>query len=95
MSIKDALLAAIDSEESGGIKGRTLLQKRMYFLAVLADEDFLFYPYYYGPYSSDVADQLGALREAALVSEQSEPYPDVLGPFGEFPPLRLPTYQLR
>ena len=81
MSITDALLAAIGSEEDG-IQGRTLLQKRMYFLSVLVKEDFQFTPYYYGPYSSRVADQLGALREAAFVSEQSELY-GTSGPFGE------------
>ena len=46
MSIKDALLATIGSKECG-IRGRTLLQKRMYFLAVLVGEDFLFSPHYY------------------------------------------------
>ena len=81
MSVKDALLAAIGSEKSG-IRGRTLLQKRMYFLAVLVGEDFMFSPHYYGPYSSMVADQLGALCEAAFVSEHTEAYPELLGPFG-------------
>ena len=81
MSITDALLATIDSE-TDGIPGRTLLQKRMYFLSVLVGEDFQFTPYYYGPYSSRVTDQLGALREAAFVSEQSELY-GTSGPFGE------------
>ena len=71
MSIKDALLAVIDSDENG-IIGRTILQKKMYFLAVLTDEEFGFGPYYYGPFSSTVADQLGALCEALLVSEQVE-----------------------
>ena len=44
----------------------------MYVLAVLTDEEFGFGPYFYGPYSSTVADQLGALCEARLVSEQAE-----------------------
>ena len=71
MNIKDALLAVIGSDEDG-ISGRTILQKKMYFLAVLTSEEFGFGPYYYGPYSSTVADQLGALCEALLVSEQVE-----------------------
>ena len=45
-------------------------RKRMYFVGVLAKEDFQFAPYYYGPYSSIVADQIGALCEAGFVSEQ-------------------------
>ena len=69
MNIKDALLAVIGSGEDG-INGRTILQKKMYFLAVLTGEEFGFGPHYYGPYSSTVADQLGALCEALLVSEQ-------------------------
>ena len=81
MSVKDALLTAIGSDKSG-IRGRTLLQKRMYFLAVLVGEDFMFSPHYYGPYSSMVADQLGALCEAAFVAEQTEAYADLVGPFG-------------
>ena len=71
MSIKDALLAVIGSDENG-ISGRTILQKKMYFLAVLTGEEFGFGPYYYGPYSSTVADQLGALCEALLVKEEAE-----------------------
>lgn len=90
MSIKDALLATIDFAKPG-VQGRTLLQKRMYFLAVLVGEDFMFSPYYYGPYSSSVADHLGALCEAALVSEQAVPYAEQFGPFGE---LRRYDYRL-
>ena len=81
MSITDAVLATIDSE-TDGIPVRTLLQKRMYFLSVLVGEDFQFTPYYYGPYSSRVTHQLGALRQAAFVSEQSQLY-GTSGTFGE------------
>ena len=80
MSIMDALLATIGSE---GVKGRTLLQKKMYFLALLVKEDYRFSPYYYGPYSSVVTDRLGALCEAALVSEEAEKYPDHFSSVGE------------
>ena len=82
MNIKYAILAAIGSSDEG-IKGRTLLQKKMYFLGVLVKEDFQFSPYYYGPYSSTVSDHLGALREAGFVSEQVESYSDSHGVFGE------------
>ena len=59
----------------------------MYFIGVLAKEDFQFAPYYYGPYSSIVADQIGALCEAGFVSEQA----DMVGSFGE---LRRFDYEL-
>ena len=90
MSIMDALLATVSSEEEG-VKGRTLLQKRMYFLGLLVNEDFRFSPYYYGPYSAVVADRLGALCEAALVSEETENYPDHFNSVGE---LRRFDYRL-
>ena len=90
MSIKDALLAVISAEE-GGIKGRTLLQKKMSFVSVLVGEDFGFSPHYYGPFSSEVADQVGALREAALVAEHPVIYAALIGPFGE---LRRYDYSL-
>lgn len=86
----DALLATISSNAEG-VKGRTLLQKKMYFLAILAKENYRFAPYYYGPYSSVVTDRLGALCEAALVSEVTENYPDHFNPVGE---LRRYDYRL-
>ncbi len=82
MSVKDALLAVINADKDG-LKGRTLLQKKMYFVSVLVGEDFGFSPHFYGPYSSAIADQLGALCEAGLITEQSEMYADLVGPFGE------------
>jgi uncharacterized protein YwgA len=39
----------------GTIRGKTMLQKRMYFLSVKLDLDLRFGPHYYGPYSADVA----------------------------------------
>ena len=86
----DALLATISSDVDG-VKGRTLLQKKMYFLALLVNENYRFSPYYYGPYSSVVMDRLGALREAALVSEEVENYPDQFSSVGE---LRRFDYRL-
>ena len=83
MNIKYAILAVIGSSDEG-IRGRTLLQKKMYFLGVLVKEDLQFAPYYYGPYSSTVSDHLGALREAGFVSERVEAYSDSQGVFGEF-----------
>lgn len=90
MSIMDALLATMCSDKEG-VKGRTLLQKKMYFLALLVGENYRFSPYYYGPYSSIVADRLGALCEAALISEEAENYPDHFNSVGE---LRRFDYRL-
>ena len=90
MSINDALLALLLHDESG-TRGRTLLQKKLYFMGVLVKEDFGFLPHYYGPYSSAVADQLGVLCEAGFISEQAQSYADLIRPFGE---LRRFDYRL-
>ena len=81
MGIKDALLAALQAE-GGKIRGRTILQKRMYFLSVLVSEDFGFNPHYYGPFSSQVADELGALCDAGMIVE-SPVYLGATSLFGE------------
>lgn len=69
MTIKDAILAALREERDEKIVGRTLLQKKLYFLSVLIGEDFGFVPHYYGPYSPAVADDMGALVGAGFVDE--------------------------
>jgi uncharacterized protein YwgA len=83
VTIRDAILATIDAEESREIVGRTLLQKKLYFLSVLAGEDFGFYPYFYGPYSSSVSDDLGTLIEAGFVKDDIDVFPGSTSRFGE------------
>ena len=88
MSTIDAILATLavkpagEGASSGGVQGRTLLQKRIYFLSVLVNEDFGFRPHYYGPYSSLVSTSLSALVEADLVEEARVGY-GVPTSFGE------------
>ena len=71
MSMNDAILAILDDEDNRGqtIRGRTMLQKKMYFLSVLANENFGFRPHFFGPYSSQVSTSLSALGEADFVKE--------------------------
>ena len=80
MGIKDAILATIGSSEI--IRGRTLLQKKLYFLSVLSSERFDFAPHYYGPYSPEITDHLGALNQAGLVQE-TPVFSGSIGPFRE------------
>ena len=54
----------------------------MYFLSVLVSEDFGFNPHYYGPFSSQVADELGALCDAGMIVE-SPVYLGATSLFGE------------
>ena len=55
MHIIDILILVVKSEGENGLRGRTLLQKKIYFLSELMDVDLGFSPHYYGPYSSYVA----------------------------------------
>ncbi len=80
MTLIDALLATIAAEDGGVVQGRTLLQKKLYFLSVLTGEDFGFSPYFYGPYSSDVSAQLGTLIQAGFVEETSVSLPVLSAP---------------
>lgn len=44
--VRDAVLAAIQKEPEGILVGRTLLQKKLYFVATLLREDWDFVPHY-------------------------------------------------
>ena len=79
MSINDAILAILADDTA---HGRTLLQKKMYFLSVLANENFGFSPHYFGPYSSQVSTSLSALDEAGFVEETRVGY-GIATDFGE------------
>ncbi len=88
MSITNAILAMLwaespkDSKTERPLHGRTLLQKKMYFLSVLSHEEFGFRPHYFGPYSSQVSTSLSALIEAGFVKENRVGY-GVETTFGE------------
>jgi hypothetical protein len=62
------------SASGGKVSGRTLLQKRCYFVGVLLaggeTEALGYQPHYYGPYSQVVADALASLRSAGFVTER-------------------------
>jgi hypothetical protein len=91
MSARDAILAVIARETNQEIKGRTLLQKRLYFLSVLIGEDYEFQPHYFGPYSPLVSEALGSLVGAGFVDEVVRP---LAGPPGRFGERRLFKYSL-
>jgi uncharacterized protein len=59
----------------GKVRGRTMLQKKLYFLGLLTGElDSLGYrPHYYGPYSAPVADAVTQLKVLGFVGEQKRP----------------------
>lgn len=90
MSVKVAIIAAVDAEPGKIMHGRTLLQKKLYFVAALAKEDFGYGPHLYGPYSSVVSGELGALEAAGFVHESSKP----LGGVDDFGDVRRYDYAL-
>ncbi len=70
METNDFILCVIDAWD-GVIIGRTLLQKRCYFVALLCgdEEELGFRAHYYGPYSSLVDGALSQLVAAGFVDE--------------------------
>lgn len=70
-----AVLLAVSEEENSRLEGRTLLQKKLYFLSVLMKEDYQFRPHYYGPYSEKVADAVDSLVASGFLEEQTAAFP--------------------
>ena len=92
MHILDKILLVIESEEGDSLQGRTILQKKLYFLSVLLKDDSLdFGPHYYGPYSRLVAENLDILVNARFLKEVTETFPTDENIFGE---IRRHTYSL-
>ena len=70
----DILLLVIRGEGENGLQGRTLLQKKVYFLSVLMGVNLDFSPYHYGPYSSLVAGHLNSLVSHGFLEEKVESF---------------------
>ena len=83
MHIIDILLLVVKNEGENGLRGRTLLQKKVYFLSVLMNFDLGFSPHYYGPYSSYVASHLDSLVNCGLLKEVTESFSNEQNVFGE------------
>ena len=56
----------------GEIKGKTLLQKTVYFLGVLTDsiDQLAYRAHFYGPYSQDVVDACSRLRALRMLKAE-------------------------
>ena len=91
MHIQDLILLVIGSENNKSLQGRTLLQKKLYFLSELKGVDHGFRPHYYGPYSSLVAENLDVLVSARFLNEEKETFETDQNIFGE---IRRHTYSL-
>jgi len=53
------------------MRGKTLLQKRLYFVSVILGVDLGYEPHYYGPYSEEVATANTELKSLGYLSESS------------------------
>lgn len=68
--VRDVLLLAYKAFD-GVIHGRTMLQKRVYFLSIYLREDLGYEAHYYGPYSADVATINAEMKSVGFLSESS------------------------
>lgn len=68
MRITDAILFTYDAL-GGSIQGKTNLQKKMYFLGIILQEEFGYGAHYYGPYSAEVAAANQELKALGYLAE--------------------------
>ncbi len=69
-SAREVLVLAYKAFD-GEMRGKTLLQKRVYFLSVILGIDMGYEAHYYGPYSEKVATLNSELKSLGYVSESS------------------------
>src|SRR6266498_1650474 len=55
----------------GSVRGKTMLQKRMYFLSVMLGVNLGYGAHYYGPYSGEVASANVDLKALGFLEERS------------------------
>ena len=67
-TIRDVMLLAYKAF-GGTIKGKTMLQKRVYFLSVFLNSDLGYEAHYYGPYSEGVATANLEMKSLGYLSE--------------------------
>ena len=70
MIARDILVLAYKAF-GGNMRGKTLLQKRVYFLSVMLGIDLGYEAHYYGPYSGQIADLNAELKSLGCISESS------------------------
>jgi uncharacterized protein len=66
MNIRHLILMTLKAS-GDKIVGKTMIQKQIYFLSLLLNENLGFKPHYYGPYSSEVEQALDELIGAGFI----------------------------
>jgi uncharacterized protein YwgA len=70
MLARDVLLLAYKAFD-GNMRGKTLLQKRVYFLSVMLGIDLGYEAHYYGPYSEQISTMNSELKALGYIAESS------------------------
>ena len=73
MNIEDLVLFTYDAY-GGEIRGRTMLQKILYFVSVFLDQDLGYEAHYYGPYSKTIAEKNNDLTVFGYLKETITPW---------------------
>lgn len=68
--VRNVILLAYKAFD-GNMMGKTLLQKRVYFLSIFLNYDLGYDAHYYGPYSEEVATANAELKSLGFISESA------------------------
>lgn len=74
MKTYELVIFTLFCSSKGMIAGRTLLQKTLYFLNEKLELGLDFIPYYYGPYSTEIAEVTSSLKASGIVEEIVEKF---------------------
>ena len=66
------LILLILAQASGRLSGKTLLQKRAYFVSEILDFRLGFRPHYYGPYSDIIDNGIAQCKALGFIQEQTQ-----------------------
>jgi uncharacterized protein len=73
MLSRNVVLLTLDAF-GGATPGKTLLQKRMFFLGEILNKNFGYRPHYYGPYSDDIAADITILTNYGFLETKTCEY---------------------
>ena len=72
MKVRHLIMMLLLASEDNKISTKTKIQKEMYFLSLLLQEEMSFRAHYYGPFSSEVEEGLDELVGVGFVNERRE-----------------------
>jgi|GEM_PF-2317432 len=67
----DNLILLILAQAGGQLSGKTLLQKRAYFISKILNFQLGFKPHFYGPFSSEIENATGQCKYLILKERQA------------------------